>query len=301
MAGTGDQESPRKQQPLLPAPARAPGPGGHPAPSGRSRGLCCGQAPGAGTAATRDFTPPSWEPAARCSQQCTSCFKESERVCWPRGRGAAADGASKGQRLAHAQQPSSQRSHAGGPQPPSLLARARPRPAGRGSSPSCNTHLPARISRSGSLGWAAGIWPLPPSCLTSLPCLRLPREESPPGRYKDRRSLAKREEAASMQIWEVNSHIPADPLTAASFRMGNYLSCALLTQRRSVCTATAIELSRNGVGGAQGTPQIFRVSPRVSQFRSRGSLVHLPDTNPPLSQERSPQLFFHVIMNHRSY
>lgn len=188
-----------------------------------------------------------------------------------------------------------------GPQPPGLLARARPRPAGRGSSPSCNTHLPARISRSGSLGWAAGIWPLPPSCLTSLPCLRLPREESPPGRYKDRRSLAKREEAASMQIWEVNSHIPADPLTAASFRMGNYLSCALLTQRRSVCTATAIELSRNGVGGAQGTPQIFRVSPRVSQFRSRGSLVHLPDTNPPLSQERSPQLFFHVIMNHRSY
>lgn len=87
MAGTGDQESPRQQRPpRLPAPARTPGPGGHPAPSGRSRGLGgCGRAPGAGTAATRDFTPPSWEPAARYSQQCTSCFKKSERVCWPRG------------------------------------------------------------------------------------------------------------------------------------------------------------------------------------------------------------------------
>lgn len=96
------RESPRATTPLLPTLARAPGPGGHPAPSGRSRGLGCGQAPGAGTAATRDFTPPSWEPAARCSQQCTSCFKDSNCVCWQRGRGAAADGASKGQRLAHA-------------------------------------------------------------------------------------------------------------------------------------------------------------------------------------------------------
>lgn len=98
VAGTGAQESPREQRPLIPAPARAPGPGGHPAPSGRSRGLGCGQAPGAGTAATRDFTPPSWEPAARCSQQCTSCFKESERECVGRGAAeqpAAADGASK--------------------------------------------------------------------------------------------------------------------------------------------------------------------------------------------------------------
>lgn len=57
-----------------------------------------------------------------------------------------------------------------------------------------------------------------------------------------------------MQIWEVNSHIPADPRAAGSFRMGNYLSCALLTQKRSVCTATAIEPSRNGGWGVSGDP-----------------------------------------------
>lgn len=187
VAGTGDQESPREQRPpLLPAPARAPGPGGHPAPSGRSRGLGCGQAPGTGTAATRDFTPPSWEPAARCSQQCTSCFKESERVCWQRGRGAAADGASEGQRLAHAQAAIQPTIAHWSPRLPGSLAPARPPPAGRRSSPSCRMHLPAWTSRSGSLGWAAGTWPSPPKCLTSLPCLRLPGEESPPGRYKDR-------------------------------------------------------------------------------------------------------------------
>lgn len=127
---------PESNNPLLPTPARAPGPGGHPAPSGRSQGLGCGQAPGAGTAATRDFTPPSWEPAARCSQQCTSCFKDSERVCWQRGRGAAADGASKRQRLAHAQaaiQPAIARR---GPAATGPLAPAPPPPAGRGSSPS---------------------------------------------------------------------------------------------------------------------------------------------------------------------
>lgn len=56
-----------------------------------------------------------------------------------------------------------------------------------------------------------------------------------------------------MQIWEVSSHIPADPRVAGIFRMGNYLSCALLTQKRSTCTATAIELSRNG-GCGEETP-----------------------------------------------
>lgn len=64
-----------------------PGPGGHPAPSGRSRGLGCGQAPGAGTAATPDFTPPSWEPAARCSQQCTSFAGSPGRACRSLGGG----------------------------------------------------------------------------------------------------------------------------------------------------------------------------------------------------------------------
>lgn len=77
-----------------------------------------------------------------------------------------------------------------------------------------------------------------------------------------------------MQIWEVSSHIPADLRAAGSFRMGNYLSCALLTQKRSVCTTTAIEPSRNGGGGCQGTLQIFRVPPRVSPFRSRRSPAH---------------------------
>lgn len=133
--------------------------------------------------------------------------------------------ASEGQRLALAQaaiQPAIARR---GPRPPGSLAPIRPPPAGRRSSPSCRTHLPAQTSRSGSLGWAAGTWPSPPRCLTSLPCLRLPGEESPPGRYKDQ-SLAKGKEAASMQIWEVSSHIPADPRAAGSFRIGNYLSCA---------------------------------------------------------------------------
>lgn len=119
---------PASKDPLLPAPARAPGPGGHPAPSGRSRGLGCGQAPGTGTAGTRDFTPPSWEPAARCSQQCTSCFKESERVCWQRGRGAAADGASEGQRLAHAQAAIQPTIAHRSPRLPGSLAPARPPP-----------------------------------------------------------------------------------------------------------------------------------------------------------------------------
>lgn len=223
VAGTGDQDSPRKQRPLLPAPPRAPGPGGHPAPSGRSRGLGCGQAPpGAGTAATRDFTPPSWEPAARCSQQCTSCFKESENVLAEGPRSSQQPRMERVSEQGAAIQPAISRR---GPRPSGSLARVRPPPAGRRSSPSCRTHLPAQTSRSGSLGWAAGTWPSPPSRFTSLPCLRLPREESPPGRYKDQ-SLANREEAASMQIWEVSSHIPADPRAAGSFRMGNYLSCA---------------------------------------------------------------------------
>jgi len=50
-----------------------PGPGSHPAPSGRSPGTRLqGGAPQAGTGGDGDFTPPSWDPAARYRQPCTS-------------------------------------------------------------------------------------------------------------------------------------------------------------------------------------------------------------------------------------
>lgn len=54
-----------------------PGPGGHPAPSGHSPQTRLGRAPEAGTAATADFTPPSWDPAARYRQPCTSSVNGS--------------------------------------------------------------------------------------------------------------------------------------------------------------------------------------------------------------------------------
>lgn len=54
-----------------------PGPGGHPAPSGRSplRGLAAGGLRELGPARCGGgFTPPSWDPAARYRRPCTSCL-----------------------------------------------------------------------------------------------------------------------------------------------------------------------------------------------------------------------------------
>lgn len=48
-------------------------------PQGTLGGLCFGRAPEAGTAARQDFTPPSWDRAARYRQPCTSCLKTQGR------------------------------------------------------------------------------------------------------------------------------------------------------------------------------------------------------------------------------
>lgn len=94
--------------------------------------------------------------------------------------------------------------------PPGSGPGPRPPPAGSG------THLPAPPRAPGSPGWAAaGTWPSSPPVQPHLPPPPPRSKESPPGRYEEP-SLSEREEAATMQIWEVSSHIPADPQQGAS-------------------------------------------------------------------------------------
>lgn len=242
MAGTGDRESPCERRPLTfpPRPAHLDQVATLLPQGALEDSAAGGRAPEAGTAATRDFTPPSWEPAARYSQQCTSCFKKSERVCWPRG--------------ARSSRPASER--AGGLEGAAAcitghLARGCPagsgvrttRLASRGPASPCRPRL-----RSSAPVRAAGRTSPPPT----PPRSRLPRGSSvfasllphlpvqppPPKRritsgkvYRQDPSFARGEEAASMQIWEVSSYIPA--LAAGSFRMGNYLSGA--DSKREAC------------------------------------------------------------------
>lgn len=76
-AAAGDSPAPARRLPTRP---HAPGPGGHPAPSGRSprTRLPVGSA-GCNPRRHGDFTPPSWDPAARYRQPCTSCLKTQGR------------------------------------------------------------------------------------------------------------------------------------------------------------------------------------------------------------------------------
>lgn len=78
--GAAASDSPAPGPTGSPIRPHAPGPGGHPAPSGRSPGT---QLPVGSTGWNRlrhgDFTPPSWDPAARYRQPCTSCLKTQGR------------------------------------------------------------------------------------------------------------------------------------------------------------------------------------------------------------------------------
>lgn len=82
--GAGDPHAGRRPMTARPRGSatrpHAPGPGGHPAPSGRSAGtrLPVGSA-GWNRQRRGDFTPPSWDPAARYRQPCTSCLKTQGR------------------------------------------------------------------------------------------------------------------------------------------------------------------------------------------------------------------------------
>lgn len=105
-AAASDSPAPARRLPPRP---HAPGPGGHPAPSGRSprTRLPVGSA-GCNPRRHGDFTPPSWDPAARYRQPCTSCLKTQGRerarenpvlAEWREGRrpaGRAPEGAADG-------------------------------------------------------------------------------------------------------------------------------------------------------------------------------------------------------------
>lgn len=315
MAGTGDRASPceRATTPRLPAPARAPGPGGHPAPSGRSRGLGCGRA-SERAGGLRGLEPLRREtsllhPGSRQHVTVSSALPVSKRAreCVGRGGRGAAAGRTGGRARGSGShnRPSSLRSprrhRRRGPPRTSRLARfpgpGLPLPAAapvHRSSPSCRTHAP------GSLGVGSGHL-----AFASLPCLRLRREESPPpGRWKGRRDpslAAGGEEAASMQIWEVSCCIPADPHAVSGWE----ITCLVLTQGRSVCTAAAVGPPRTP-GCRAGAPWKQAGFLPGSPSGSRGRQPRYQMTPPPLppilstpTSGLNPKLFFHVVTNHR--
>lgn len=147
----------------------APGPSGHPVPSGLSLGTRLGRAPEAGTAATRDFTPPSWDPAARYRQPCTSCLKTQERE---RAREIRVSAAGRKERRAAGSQDQgatacitamvgTQRSPGRG-DPAAPAARVVPRWRGLGPGPPCRWPRCQPPARSLTvLPFAAAAWVLP--------------------------------------------------------------------------------------------------------------------------------------------
>lgn len=88
--------------------------------------------------------------------------------------------------------------------------RAQPPPAGRGSGSRLRSQLQGaplyhRLHAPCSLGCVACAWPSLPPHLPTLP--PPPTRKSPPGRYQTRPEPCQAE-AASMQIWELYSHVP---------------------------------------------------------------------------------------------
>lgn len=229
MAGTGDQESPRQQRP-----PRLPAPAPHtwtrwPPCSLRALSRTRRLRAGSGGWNRGDARLHSSILGAGSTLQSAVHFlfqKERESVLAEGGaeqpRSKRACGRARGSGLHN--RPSSLRLPRRGPQHPARFpGPGLPLPAAAPvlrSSPSCRTHLPAcrglhrsRFPRGGQRALGLRF----PSASPPLPCLRLPREESPPGRCKDKtRALPGEREAASMQIWEVRRYIPADPRAAGS-------------------------------------------------------------------------------------
>lgn len=310
MAGTGDQESPCERRPLAfpPRPAHLDQVATLLPQGALEDSAADGRAPEAGTAATRDFTPPSWEPAARYSQQCTSCFKKSERVCWPRGTRSsrpaserASGWASKGAAACitgHLARDGPARGPRGPHHPARFPGPGLPLPAAapvQRSSPSCRAHLPAADSTTlqAPSGWAARTQSSLPSCLTSRSSLRLPREESPPGRYTGKTRALPGERR--LQVCK-SGKLAARSQHSQQGASGWEITCLVLTQkekRAHSCRSRAVTESGWGCGAPRKYAEFLLGSP----WRPRMS-VHLPDTRPQPPQHNR-KLLFQMISNHR--